>query len=77
MGLFIRVTPNSIIPIPGVEPGPKDGKSPILTARPYRMYAWFLKSAYKLLVLRLVRQSGIEPELTDWKSGILPLNYWR
>jgi len=24
------------VPIPGVEPGPRDGKSPILTARLYR-----------------------------------------
>ena len=24
-----------------------------------------------------MRQSGIEPELREWKSLILPLNYWR
>ena len=24
-----------------------------------------------------MRQLGIEPRLADWKSAILPLNYWR
>ena len=31
------------IPIPGVEPGPGDGKSLILTVRPYRMKFRFLE----------------------------------
>ncbi len=39
MDLFLRDS-ELRFPIPGVEPGPKDGKSPILTVRPYRKYSF-------------------------------------
>ena len=70
MDLFLRDS-ELRFPIPGVEPGPKDGKSPILTARPYRICSYEL--AFRLC-LSAVRRPGIEPGFTDWKSGILPLN---
>ena len=40
------------IPIPGVEPGPSDGKSPILTARLYRIVSYLIGS-YLILLLGL------------------------
>ena len=49
---FMQTSTNSrclrgLIPIPGVEPGPRDGKSPILTARLYRIVV--LNKNYNLI----------------------------